>query len=474
MMLNDLREAERRKLEELSKKLAELGQQIENLVRRQAGHNIDNLMLQGPERIKKLEAAALDELLAKAERDKANPPAPTELPQLTGGQEQTERNTRDIARMAEDMPSGAESSSNLTRAAGKMERAIVSLRNKDLPAAYEPPQIEALAALEEAKRIVDEQKNAVDEKKDQQDRENIRLAYIKIKDDQQKLNEETSRLDKSPKLPDGNFKREDAIRLGQLPGEQGKLSDRTTKLEEDLAALGSIVYVWANKDIVSSMSLVKDSLGKPETGAVTQAEEVRVVEQLDAMIKSLQTNPVQKKFAQRNGGGGGGGQSAAPKLPTEAEMRLLKELQQAVNKSTKVMDKENAKEPKKLVALGDRQGQLRDLLDQTLQKSSGGEYKLGKEPDNKDQLPEEANKEDVENQELEQDLLGQKTDQERIEAETDRVGDRMARSRQRLALNQDPGKVTQLIQERIVLGNNKWLAIRAARCPTRIHRRRAR
>ena len=47
MMLSDLREAERRKLEELSKKLAEVQQQIANLIRRQAGHNLDNLGLQG-------------------------------------------------------------------------------------------------------------------------------------------------------------------------------------------------------------------------------------------------------------------------------------------------------------------------------------------------------------------------------------------------------------------------------------------
>jgi hypothetical protein len=132
-------------------------------------------------------------------------------------------------------------------------------------------------------------------------------------------------------------------------------------------------------------------------------------------------------------------------------MRLLKELQQAVNKSTKVVAKEPKKDEQKIVALGGRQGDLRNLLDQILQKSSAGQIKLSKEPDNKEQLPEEAGKEDVENQELEQDLLGQKTDAEKIEKDTNLVGDRMARSRQRLALNKDAGKVTQLIQDRIVL-----------------------
>ncbi len=454
MMLNDLREAERRKLEELSKKLAELQQQVANLIRRQAGHNLDNLGVQGAAVVAKMDAKLIEELVAKAERDKAHlPPAP-DLGQLTTGQEQTERNTRDIARTAEEMPNGAEPASNLTRAATKMERAIVSLRGKDLPGAYQPPQVEALAALEEAKRIVDEQKNAVDQKKDQQQREAIRVAYMKIKEDQEKLNGETLRLEKTPKLADGKLKREDSVRLGHLPGEQGKLTDRTKGLEEDLAALGSVVYIWANKDIVTSMDLVKDDLGKPDTGVVTQAEQVRVVEQLDAMIKSLKVVPLDKKFAERSGGGGG---QCSPKLPAEAELRLLKELQQAVNKSTKVLSAQAKKEEPKVVALGGRQGELRELLDQILQKSSGGQMKLGKEPDNKDQLPEEAKKEDVENQELDQDLLGQKTDAERIEKNTNLIGDRMARSRQRLGLNKDAGKITQVIQDRIVVDLEKLI-----------------
>ncbi len=217
----------------------------------------------------------------------------------------------------------------------------------------------------------------------------------------------------------------------------------------------SVVYLWANKDIVGSMNLVKDDLGKPDTGAVTQAEQVRVIDQLEAMIESLKVQPLEKKFASRGGGGGGG--QCTPKLPSEAELRLLKALQQAVNKSTKVLDQQPKKDDQKLIALGDRQGELRHLLDEVLQKSSGGQFKLGKEPDNRDQLPEEAGKEDVENQELEQDLLGKKSDTDRIEKDTILIGDRMARSRQRLALNKDPGKVTQIIQDRIITDMDKLI-----------------
>jgi hypothetical protein len=451
MMLTNLREAERRKLEELSKKLADLQQQLANLIRRQAGHNLDNLGLQGKP-ADKLDPKLSELLLAMAERDKAHLPAQAELPTVTNGQEQTERNTRDIAHTAEEMQNGAETASNLTRAASKMERAIVELRAKDLPNAYEPPQVDALEALVEAKQIVDKQKQEVDQKRDEQQKEAVRAAYMKIKAEQEKLNAETARIDKAPKADDGNLKREDAIRLGQLPGEQGKLSDRTGELEEALAAVNSVVYIWANKDIVNSMNEVKDDLGKPATGVPTQAEEARIVEQLDSMIKNLEVKLMDKKFEQRQGGGGGGGGAqCGPKLPTEAELRLLKDLQKAINSNTKKLDAEPKKDAPRLLALGNRQGELRTLLDQMIQKTSGGQAKLRPEPDNKDQLPEEANKEQVEQQELEQVLKGEQPDAEQIEKDILVVGDRMARSRQRLALNNDPGKTTQVIQDRILL-----------------------
>jgi hypothetical protein len=447
LILNQLREAERRKLEALSKKLEELQKQVGNLIRRQAGHNLDNLSIQGPAVIGKVNPELLTSLLTKAERVKDQLPPVPELPQLSQAQEQTERNTRDIAKTIENMPGGSEPAGHLTRAAGKMERAIVSLRAKKLPEAYEPPQVEALAALEDAKKIVDELAQKARQKLEQQQKEAIRQVYIKIKEDQEKVNETTATIDKI-RAQGRELPRAEGVRLAALPGEQGELSKRTTGIEEDLAALGSIIYIWANKDIVSSMNTVKDDLAKPATGVPTQAEQVRVVEQLDAMIKNLAIKPLERKFESRGGGGGGG--QCAPKLPTEAELRLLKDLQLAINKSTKKIDAEPVKDQPKLLALGNRQGELRNLLDETLKKSSGGQMKLGPEPDPKDALAEEVGKEQLDKAELVDDLLQGAPDPEKIMKGTADVGSRMARSRQRLALSNDPGKTTQLIQDRII------------------------
>lgn len=450
LMLNELREAERRKLAELQKRLEELQNQVANLIRRQAGHNLDNLANQGPDRLANIDETLLSDLMTKAERDKgALPPIPA-IEQLSPAQEQTERNTRDIARSAEALPNGAEPAAHLSRAAGRMERAIISLRDRNLAEAYEPPQVEALAALEAAKRIVDEQKADVDEQIDDKEKEAIRQKFVKIKEAQEQLNVETVRIE-TARDNNGQLQRPDAIRLGQLPGEQGKLADDANKLNEDLGAIGSTVYVWANKDIVESMNEVKADLAKPSTGAPTQAEQTRIVEQLESMIRNLAIKPKESKFAHEGGGGGGGGGgNGGPQLPTEAELRLLQDLQRAVNRTTKVIDAQPERDQHKLLALGNRQGEMRKLLDETLQNASQGQMRLGPEPDNSDQLPEEANEEDVENQELDRDLLEGVPDEEKNETKAALIGDRMARARQRLALNQDPGKTTQIIQDRII------------------------
>ena len=81
------------------------------------------------------------------------------------------------------------------------------------------------------------------------------------------------------------------------------------------------------------MNEVKDDLGKQNTAKPTQLAETRIIEQLDAMIESLKTRRTSRSST-RSRRGGGGGAAAARKLPTEAELRLLKRMQQAVNKNT--------------------------------------------------------------------------------------------------------------------------------------------
>lgn len=459
LMLQNLRDAERRELEELARKLTELQGLIDELVRRQANHNLDNLTVRDPKLIDQMAEAERAGLLAKAARDPANPPPAPAAGELSPSQKTTERNTRDVAKKAEELSDPAPAS-RLTSAAGQMERAIVSLEQRKLAEAYEPPQLEALRNLEEAQALVDQAQQAAQKELEQQDQETIRQAYAKLLEEQKKLDGQTKEIHAAGE----DLPRELAIRLGQMPATQGELVKKAEELGKQLDTLKSIVYAWANRDIIKSMNEVKESLAKPDIGDITQAEQTRIEEQLQAMVENLKQAAREQRFAERNAGNQGQGQQGqagqkTPPMPSEPELRLLKGLQEAVNKSTKSMhdaivkqaDKDAAAK-EKLLSLGGRQGELRNLLDELLKKASEGKLKLSPEPDNRDQLPEEAKAQDVEDQELDKELAGGEAGEgDQAERNIKLTGDRMARSRQRLAINNDPGKVTQVIQERIIM-----------------------
>jgi hypothetical protein len=457
MMIHQLEEAQSRQLAALVRQLADMQEQINNLLRQQSGLNYDNMALRGDAVLKKADAATIDHLLELAQRTKGHLPPTPDVDTQTRLQQQTERNTRGVSKTAESLPDAAGVVSALDRAADRMGRAIIALRQDDgtdeahLAAAYDPPQVEALDALEKAKGLIDEQAAKANRALNQQQKETIRTAYRKILEEQKKIDADTAAIDAAPRLAGGQLGHRDVILLDQLPQRQGTLADTTAKLEESLVSLDSVVYVWANHDIVESMNSVKELLAKPRTDVVTRAEQTRIEEQIQAMIDSLSVKPKEIPFATKNGGGNGSGQGGAG-LPTEAELRLEKALQQAVNKSTTAISQRVGNQDPALVALGNRQAQLRSLLDQLLQKSSHGQMKLGPEPDPKDRVLGQASGEAIDDRELTENLLqgDGSPNPDAMKNDVSQVGDRMAQSHQRLALDRDPGAVTQEIQSRIL------------------------
>lgn len=460
-MIHQLEDAQRQQLEALAKQLADMQEQIANLLRQQGGLNYDNMALRGDGVLKKADPKLLDHLLELSERMKDHLPPTPDVDTQTRLQQQTERNSRGISKAAESLPDAASIVADLNRAADRMGRAIIALRDdsgtddQHLAAAYDPSQIEALDALEQAKTVIDEQSRKANRQLNDQRKEAIRAAYQKILEAQKKIDADTTAIDKAPRSADGTLGHRDEILLDQLPPRQGSLAETAAKLGESLQSMDSIVYVWANRDIVDTMNSVKADLAKPQTDAVTQAEQTRIEDQIQAMIDSLSVKPKEIPFANKsNGGGNGQSGQKAPTLPTEAELRLEKALQQAVNRATVTVSAKDGDQSAVLDSLGQRQEQLRNLLDQLLRKASHGQMKLGPEPDPKDKLPEEATSDAVDDQELTQNLLqgDASPNPDKMKDDLTLVGQRMGRSRERLALDHDPGKVTQDIQSRILKG----------------------
>ena len=453
-VLGELKEAQKRELARLQEKLAQLQEQVATLIRRQSGHNLDSLMLQGGETLKAAGPKVLAGLTTDAGRDPKDVKPPT--PQLlTAGEELTGRNTRDLANSTDTQPQTAEVGSRLGRAAGEMDRAVVGLRASDLAVAYAPHQVDALAALVEARDLLIKQKEEADKKQQEQQKDAVRARYVKLLERQQVINADTLRIDKSRDAA-GNLRRVESLQAAGLSTKQTGVAADTAKMEEDLNALGSVVYVWANRDIQHAMEGVQKDLAATKTAIATQAEQSRIAEELTAMIKNLEEKPPEpKKFENAANGGQQGqqgkGQQQGPKMPTEIELKLLKSLQQAVNASTTKIAAAPNPDGERLISLGGRQGDLRNLLDNLLKKASQGKMQLEAEPENKDQLPEETAAAADAN-DLGAELLGEAPAKQQAKVDKDFrvIGTRMARSRQRLAINTDAGQVTQEVQKRIL------------------------
>jgi len=458
MMMRQLQEAENRKLLELVKQLEDAQQLLADLLQQQAGHNLDNLILQGDQAM--LSAAKADPDLIAALVDwsardiKKLPPAPPIETQIAL-QAQTERNTRNIVLKIQALPSGAEPAADLTRAAQQMSRAVSYLQDKQLADAYQPPQVDAFAALLSAKKNVDEQTAKAQQQIQDRQKETLRQQFVEIRDQQAKINGQTKIVDSTGRTPDGQLAHRARAEVGILGGQQTDLSKRTSKLDDDLIAVGSIAYTYVNDDIVGRMNHVKAQLARLDPGTPTQVAQGRIVDELNDMIKDLSIKPKQSPFSNTRGGqsAAGGGQSGnrAPRLPPEAEIRLIQDMQRMLNQDTKDADAAKPQDKPGVLALGQRQGDLRKLLSDILSKSSDGQVDLGPEPANKDTLPEEAKDEDLDLQELKDSALNAQPDTQSVDDDTAMLGVRMGRAHQRLSSNSDPGETTQRIQDRIVI-----------------------
>jgi hypothetical protein len=483
-IVGQLRGAQQRKLEELKKKIAELREQIERLIKRQAGHNLDNLTIQGPAAVREVGERLFADWLRLSGREDAVAIEDLRTERLVTQQSQTERNTRDIGTKAADMEDGAEPSARLVRAATLMERALVSLRDVNAAgpawATALDAQSAALVALLEANDIVLEQERKNDEQIMARQTEAIRAAFERIREEHVKVMAETQRIE-SARDEAGRLGRADNGRLGRLPSEQGIVAEGLRAQQQQLEGLQSTIFVWTNDRAIGRTEDARQKIAEGMTSRTTQALQASVLKDIDAILAGLKIEPREKRFENAAGGGQGEGGAGQPpaEVPTEAELRLAKALQEGINDQTKSIDATiaetmrvsdarqgdipdadaqaaRAAEEKAMTEiktalsrLGEEQSSLRGVLDEMLSRASRGQVTLGEEPTDVSGLLNEDGKSE-EDASLESDLLGGDAGADLQDQLVRRLGEGMTRSRVRLEVARDPGSRTQEIQAKIL------------------------
>jgi hypothetical protein len=467
-MLENLQDAQKQKQAELAQKLADLQQQLAALVAEQAGHNLDNLNLQGNGALDGIDPTVRADLFDHAQRDPSVPMAPIEIGMLISLQDQSEHNAREIAKSIQDLPDGAEPAGLLTDAADRMSRATVNLHQGKLVDAYNPSQIEALAALVQTLKRIDAQKDAADKQNEEQKKASVREAYTALLARQNELIAGTIAIDSAPKQDDGSLPRSALLQLSQLSFQQGKSADTAQQMDADLSTLGSIVYSFANRDIVKNMRQAKDQLAKQETGPATQILQQQIAAELEAMIRDLATKPKEDKSPKdkpSKPSSGGEMPTPPPSMPSEAEFRLVKDLQLAENKATLLLSQQKHADKNALIALGERQGDLRHLLDELIQKASKGKAKLRPEATVSTPLPEEAILLTGPSSTQPSDTGLSNASQPLPDKDVNLIGDRMSRVHQRLSIDGDAGPITLQLQNHIIQNLDQMIELSRQKSP---------
>ena len=448
MMLDDLDHAKKAKLDKLAKKLEDLQQQLAVLIHQQANHNLDNLGLQGGDALARLDPVERQQLLEDAQPGPTTTEPLVDLPMLITAQAQTVETTLAISKPGDDSQDSGESLDHLTKAADKMGRAIVELKQGNLVTGYNPAQTDALNELREARRAVDQQKKAVDDQQEQEQKATIKTAYEGLLKQQTDLNGRVVAIDASHRNADGSMRRTDIARRSMLVGVQKKIAEDTAALDEPLANLNSIVYRWANQEIVKNMNQARDLLDKGETGLKTQSEQEQIVYEINTILRDLLTKPKPPEATTQPDKGGGGGSGSMPQpppeMPSEAEFRLIKDLQLSINNATAVLAGQSQPSKSVLMEIGNRESALRELLDKLIHKATKGKSGLRPESDQSQTLPEESDSSKL------VPLQVTENPSPDVKADLNLIGRRMTRVRQRLVDDGDPGIVTRQIEDRII------------------------
>ena len=228
-MLETLQQAQRQKQDEVARQIDKKLQGIALLIHEQAGHNLDNLELQGGSLMEHVTELGKTDLFAQAERDpNAALPAPT-LDSLTSSQSQTEHDTREVASSISTLADDVGTGDHLTRAADEMARASVCLRDHRLQEAFDTQQCQALGELLAAKQLLEKQQQDADDGAEEQHKQTIKEAYNALLLMQEQVNSRTIALDAIPRNPDGTLRRQDLIRLTQLASMQQAVIEGATK-----------------------------------------------------------------------------------------------------------------------------------------------------------------------------------------------------------------------------------------------------
>ncbi|MBX9655048.1 hypothetical protein K2Y11_15655, partial [bacterium] len=261
-------------------------------------------------------------------------------------------------------------SQSAARAANRMDNAAQSLEQQGEEGEAGQQQENAEEQLEEAEQELAEARQEAEE---QLAREQLAKVADSIKNIHQRqiaIKDEVKRLDdlktKEGKLSRGQIQSV----LGLSRAEKG-LADESDALKERLSE--AKVFSLVIEEAIEFMRAGADKLGTREVGKLTQRDIDRAQSRFAQLLDSLAQDPQQpggdkNEGGQQGGQGGGQGSGDGDGIPSIAQIKLLKMLQQEILTDTKELAQAkndagwNDAQKQEFEKLSKKQGKLADLV----------------------------------------------------------------------------------------------------------------
>ncbi len=342
-MMRELNDQQRKQQEVLKRTLAQLAEELQRLITQQEAQ-LNRLKLAQL-------LTGLDEPLVALRR-------------TTMTVQETAKQSRETQPVAEF----------IGKAVDAQAAAVLALRanNKDDAMTGET---DAVRHLQDALAKLREEQQKQQDEEDRQTRDKLRQEYEKLVAEQKAIRAESQKLAEVEKLT-----RRQRQELLKLSAREDALRAAAQKLGEHEEVVKTLVFRHLHGRIETEAAAAVDQLKKAQADALLLRREASVANDLQMMADALaEANRDQDEFAQRQQGGDQGGgqqgqQQRPPLIPPVAELKLLRNVQASIYKSTRSLHDIPAERMKpdtrkaEAAQLGQQQNDLAGLGTQLLEK----------------------------------------------------------------------------------------------------------
>jgi DNA repair exonuclease SbcCD ATPase subunit len=295
---------------------------------------------------------------------------------LSEEQKKTQEDTQKLAEKMEAAQAGnaTQSTQQASQSMGKASKGLGQSQKQDA----EKDQQEAIDKLKEAEDELDKEIDEAEKEKQEEQLEKMKEKLARIRDGEVLVNKDTTDLE-TKKQASGRLERSDRNLLVTNQQKQNELLTDTGKVVAELEEAGVKVFRYALVRVTDRMAESHERLMASQTDQTTQVAQKQAISILSQLITALEDEVAARKKKKGGGGGGGGGGGKPELVPSLAELKMLRTMQQEVNQATESIDTSVKKSEKmtpeaeaETKRVGRDQDTLKNLMKSLTDPAAGG------------------------------------------------------------------------------------------------------